>query len=55
MNAPAQFKRILRRSETIVKLKILLRFLAEIACESLCKWASDDREEIILCEVKQKK
>ena len=35
MNAPAQFQRILRRSETIVKLQMdeILRFWAEVACE----------------------
>ena len=35
LNAPAQFQRILRRSETIVKLQMdeILRFWAEVACE----------------------
>jgi hypothetical protein len=37
MNAPAQFQRILRRSETIVTLQMdeILRFWAEVACDNL--------------------
>ena len=35
--APAQFQRILRRSQTIVKLQMdeILRFWAEVACENI--------------------
>jgi hypothetical protein len=37
MNAPAQFQRILRRSETIVKMQMdeILRFWVEVACENI--------------------
>ena len=37
MNAPAQFQRILCRSETIVTLQIdeILRFWTEVACENI--------------------
>jgi hypothetical protein len=43
LNAPAQFQRILRRSETIVKMQMdkIPRFWAEVACEniqSLWEW-----------------
>ena len=37
MNAPAQFQRILRRSETIVKLQMdaILRFWVDVALEHI--------------------
>ena len=37
MNAPAQFQRILRRSETIVKLRMdeILRFWVDVAVEHI--------------------
>jgi hypothetical protein len=37
MNAPAQFQRILRRSGTIVKLRMdkVLQFWVEVACDNL--------------------
>jgi hypothetical protein len=37
LNAPAQFQRILQRSEIIVKLQMdeILRFWAEVACKNL--------------------
>ena len=55
MNAPAQFQRILRRSETIVKLQMdeILRFWAEVACENLQSSGANLTKAQLLAQILQ--
>jgi hypothetical protein len=55
MNAPAQFQRILRRSETIVKLQMeeILRFWAEVACENLQSSGANLTKRQLLVQILQ--
>jgi hypothetical protein len=55
MNAPAQFQRILQRSETIVKLQVdeILRFWAEVACENLQSSGANLTKRQLLAQILQ--
>jgi hypothetical protein len=56
MNAPAQFQRILRRSETIVKMQMdkILRFWAEVACENIQSSGANLTKRQLLAQILQR-
>jgi hypothetical protein len=55
LNAPAQFQRILQRSETIVTLQMdeILRFWVEVACENIQSSGANLTKRQLLTQILQ--